>query len=140
MNTTSDPGDTTPKPGAPPRSVILRVLGVVFVLVGLAWVRSFADVVAADTLHTFEGARTGAYALTYLVAGVAMFLHLRWAALAAAAWGIVAFSQLFYPPIPRDQVPLLAQIALALLCLLWMLGLVFYVNRRTRMMTHDGPA
>ncbi len=89
------------------------------------------------SVDTIIGARTGIYAVTYLLSGIGMFLHARWAALAVAAWAVTAFSQLFYPPIPRASVPLLAQLALALLCLLWMLGLVFYVNRRTRMQRHD---
>ena len=61
-----------------------------------------------------------------------MLLHARWAVFAVAAWAIVAFSQLVYPPIPRDQVPLGGQLALALIALFWMLGLVFFVRRRTR--------
>jgi hypothetical protein len=61
-----------------------------------------------------------------------MLLHARWASYAVGAWGVVAFSQLVYPPIPRDQVPLGGQLALALIALFWMLGLFFYVRRKTR--------
>lgn len=121
--------------GAP--SVFLRVLGAVFVALGFAWAHAFIGVVQEGAVTTFIGARTGVYALTYILSGVGMFLHARWAALAVAAWAVAAFSQLVYPPIPRASVPLMAQIAIALIALFWMLGLVFYVNRRTRMQRHD---
>lgn len=118
-------------PGAA-RSLALRILGALFIVLGVVWLPTALSHVTAGTAATFVGARSCAYAVTYIAAGAGMLLHARWAAFAVAAWGIVAFSQLVYPPIPRDQVPLGGQLALALIALFWMLGLVFFVRRRTR--------
>ncbi len=120
------------------RSVILRVVGVGFALLGLAWARAFIGSVAAGGPASFEDWRAGAYALTYLLAGVGMVLHTRWAAVAAAAWGAVTLTQFFYPPIPRSQVPLLAQVAVGLIVIFWTVGLVFYIRRHTRSAPHNG--
>ncbi len=120
------------------RSVILRVVGVGFALLGLAWTRAFIGSVAAGGPASFEDWRAGAYALTYLLAGVGMVLHTRWAAFAAAAWGLVTLTQFFYPPIPRSQVPLLAQVAVGLIVIFWTVGLVFYIRRHTRSAAHNG--
>lgn len=120
-----------------PLSVILILVGGAFVLVGLAWGRAFVGHIAAGTLTGFEEWRAGAYTITYLAAGVGMMLHTRWAPWAAAAWAVVTVSQFIYPPTPRDEVPLYAQIAVALIVLFWTLGLVSYVRRRTRPLEND---
>lgn len=114
------------------RSIALIVIGVVFTAAGLAWAAAVPDQVRGGTLTGFDGIRTVLYALTYLGAGVGMLLHARWAPAAVGAWAVVAFSQLVYPPIPADRMPMLAQIALGLIALFWMLGLVFFVRHRTR--------
>ena len=113
-------------------SLALRAIGIIFLILGVVWLPAAVDQTSAGTLATFEGARAWAYAATYLAAGFGMLMHARWAAYAVAAWGLVAFTQLFYPPIPRDRVPLAGQIALALIALFWMLGLFFFVLRKTR--------
>ena len=125
---TTDPSE----PPARSYSLILRVIGILFLILGAVWLPAAIDQAGAGTLKTFEGARAWAYAATYLAAGVGMTVHARWAAYAVAAWGLVAFTQLFHPPIPRDRVPLAGQIALALIALFWMLGLFFFVLRKTR--------
>lgn len=119
------------------RSVILRVIGVGFALLGLAWARTFLGTLAAGGPASFEDWRAGAYALTYLLAGAGMVLRTRWAAVAAAAWGAVTLSQFFYPPIPRTQVPLLAQVAVGLIVIFWTVGLVFFIRRHTRSEPHN---
>lgn len=113
-------------------SLVLRAIGILFLVLGAVWLPAAINGTSAGTLTTFEGARAWAYAATYLAAGVGMIAHARWAAYAVAAWGLVAFTQLFHPPIPRDRVPLAGQIALALIALFWMLGLFFFVLRKTR--------
>ena len=124
---TMDTESSTARP-----SLALRILGAIFLILGVAWLPPAVSSLTDGTAATFVGARSCAYAVTYLAAGAGMLLHARWAVFAVAAWAIVAFSQLVYPPIPRDQVPLGGQLALALIALFWMLGLVFFVRRRTR--------
>lgn len=135
MSDTNDPVLVPGEAVQRPRSLILTVIGVLFVGFGLWWTPSFATVVRDGTLATFVGARTAGYVVTYLLAGIGMILHARWAVFAAAAWALLSFSQSIYPPIPRERVPLLAQVAIALISAVWMLGLVFFTYRKTRART-----
>jgi hypothetical protein len=130
---THSPGQTA----TPGLSVILIIIGAGFALLGLAWGWEFLKTLRAGSLDSLEEWRAGAYALTYLAAGAGMVLHARWAAWAVAAWGAVTVSQFIYPPAPREQVPLFAQVAVALIVLFWTAGLTFYVRRRTRAVHHD---
>jgi len=135
----NDAGNTAPQEQHEQRgvSVILLIIGAGFVLLGLAWGWEFIKVLTGGTLDTLEEWRGGAYAITYIAAGIGMLLHARWAAWAVGIWSLITVSQFIYPAAPREQVPLYAQVAVALIVLFWTLGLTFYVRRRTRAMHHN---
>jgi len=135
----NDAGNTAPQEQHEQRgvSVILLIIGAGFVLLGLAWGWEFIKVLTGGTLDTLEEWRGGAYAITYVAAGIGMLLHARWAAWAVVIWSLITVSQFIYPPAPREEVPLYAQIAVALIVLFWTLGLTFYVRRRTHAVHHN---
>lgn len=137
MNEVEDMQPAEEQPAKRGVSAILIVIGGGFILLGLVWGWEFTKTIVTGNLDSFEEWRAGAYAVTYLAAGIGMLLHTRWAAWAAAGWGAVTVSQFIYPPAPREQVPLLAQVAVALIVLFWTSGLTFYVRRRTRPLPHD---
>lgn len=136
MNETGSTETPQRQSAGPGFSVILIIVGAGFVLLGLAWAWEFIKTLTAGTLDSFEEWRGGAYAVTYVAAGISMVLHARWAPWAVGAWSALTVSQFVYPAAPREQVPLYAQIAVALIVLFWTAGLTFYVRRRTRALHH----
>src|SRR5688500_18192470 len=137
MSDTDGPPHAPVEPAPRRRSLILTVIGFIFVGLGLWWIPSLLAVIRDGGLDTLVDARIAGYVVTYLLTGAGMILHARWTVFAAAAWAVVSFSQSIYPPIPREQVPLMAQVALALISLVWMLGLVFFTYRKTRARTAE---